>query len=93
MKPYTDDALKGRSVLFFCGPWCQPCKQMEAPLERAEYSQGVPVYKVDVSAMPDVAGRYRVNNVPTLLILQDGAVTKQRTGSMVPSALLAWMAA
>ncbi|KAI1840908.1 hypothetical protein JX265_013404 [Neoarthrinium moseri] len=63
-------------VTDFYATWCGPCKAM-APLYEQHAAKNAAVgkvafAKVDVDAVPDVAARYRVTNIPTFLFIKDG---------------------
>ena len=66
----------------FYADWCGPCKML-APLlsELAEEYEGVVrVGKLNVDEEPELAVRYRVSSIPTLLLFQDGAVVAKSVG-------------
>lgn len=55
----------------FFGAWCGPCKALAPVVERLA-RQDYRACKVDVQARPDLATRYGVSAVPTLLVLKGG---------------------
>jgi len=66
----------------FWAPWCAPCRQL-APLidELAEENEGnFKVGKVDTDQNPNLAMKYGVQHLPTLMIFKDGEVVKQWVG-------------
>ncbi|WP_309384212.1 thioredoxin [Cerasicoccus frondis] len=66
----------------FWAPWCGPCKML-APIldELAEELDGkVKICKVDVEENTDLAAKYGVNRLPTMLVYKDGAVVDQVIG-------------
>jgi len=68
----------------FWATWCAPCR-MVAPVIDAladEYAGRLKVAKVDVDQNPDLAGRYNVVSIPTLLVLKGGKVVEQRIGAL-----------
>ena len=68
----------------FWAAWCAPCR-MVAPLIDAlatEYAGRVKVGKLDVDQSPDVAGRYDIRSIPTLLVFRGGKVVEQRVGAL-----------
>lgn len=65
---------QGIVLIDFWATWCGPCK-MFAPVIEEIADQGIPgvkVGKVDVDQEPDLAGRFRVMSIPTLVIFKDG---------------------
>lgn len=68
----------------FWAEWCMPCK-MVAPIveEVAEAYEGkLKVGKVDVDAEPDLASRFNVMSIPTLIVFKGGEVAGQRIGAV-----------
>jgi thioredoxin len=68
----------------FWAEWCAPCR-MIAPLVEAlasEYAGRVKVGKLDVDESPEVAGRYDIRSIPSLLVFKGGQVVEQRVGAL-----------
>ena len=66
----------------FYATWCGPCKKMEPILQTfaSENSGRVTVGKLDVDLAPDIANRYNIRSLPTVLLFRDGKVAGQVTG-------------
>ena len=66
----------------FYADWCGPCR-MVSPLvdELSEESDAFKVGKVNVDESPELAARYGVMSIPTLLVLKDGKVAQQAVGA------------
>ena len=65
----------------FSAVWCGPCKMLEPVLEELSNEvEGAKIVKVDVDETPDIAQRYSVMSMPTLLFFKDGKVMDQMVG-------------
>lgn len=63
----------GTVLAKFTAPWCGPCKAMEPHLHKLESDPDAPpLIRVDVEEAPDLAARYGVRAMPTLMLLRDG---------------------
>lgn len=61
------------SVIDFFGTWCMPCKRIRPILEKVdEKMKGINFYGVDVDECNDIAVRYRVFSVPTIMCFRSG---------------------
>ncbi len=70
-----DSAISSGLVLVdFWASWCGPCKMLAPTIEALaeEYDGRVSVCKVDVDACPELAARFNIYSIPTVLIFKDG---------------------
>ena len=77
-------------LLDFFASWCGPCR-MVAPIldEIAEEREDIKVCKVDIDEQPELASRYRVMSVPTLMVLKNGNIMEQSIGAKPKHQILA----
>tara|TARA_Y100000361_G_scaffold96265_1_gene86222 strand:+ start:2695 stop:2943 length:249 start_codon:yes stop_codon:yes gene_type:complete len=62
-------------IIYFTAPWCGPCRTFGPIVE----SSGLPVHKVNIDEDQELAARYGVRSVPTLLkVDQNGQEVGQR---------------
>jgi thioredoxin 1 len=68
----------------FWAEWCPPCRRLAPTIDAlaAEYAGRMKVAKLDVDESPDLAGRYGVRSIPTLLVFRGGSVVEQRIGAL-----------
>lgn len=80
-----DEFIKQKKVLIdFFATWCGPC-QMETPvLESLAANKGdeLPIGKLDVDMVGEIASRYGVYSIPTLVVFKDGKEAARNVGYM-----------
>ena len=73
----------------FWASWCGPCRMVAPVLEEiANERSDVKVCKVNVDEEPELAGRYNVMSIPTLLVVKEGQVVNQAVGARPKSQIL-----
>ena len=72
----------------FFATWCGPCKMLGPVLESLE---NINVVKIDVDECPDLARKYGIMSVPTLMIFSNGELKNKQSGFMPKEALEEWI--
>ena len=77
-------------LLDFFASWCGPCRMVGPILDEiAEEREDIKVCKVDIDQQPELASRFRVMSVPTLMVLKDGKIVEQSIGAKPKHQILA----
>ena len=77
-------------LLDFFASWCGPCRMVGPILDEiAQEREDIKVCKVDIDEQPELASRYRIMSVPTLMDLKDGQVVDQSIGAKPKHQILA----
>ena len=77
-------------LLDFFASWCGPCRMVGPILDEiAEEREDIKVCKVDIDEQPELASRYRIMSVPTILVLKDGQIVDQSIGAKPKHQILA----
>ena len=74
----------------FYADWCGPCRAIAPAVDElaAEFDGSAKIAKVDVQEHPELAARYGVQSIPTLILFQDGEEV-QRVNGVVSKEVLA----
>lgn len=76
-------------LIDFWATWCMPCKMLAPVIEEiAQEAVGFKVGKVDVDAEPELARKYRVMSIPTVLVFKNGEVIASTVGVQSKDKLL-----
>ena len=74
----------GPVLVDFYADWCGPCKMMAPVLDElsGEKADKLTIYKINVDHNPEVASRYRVMSIPTMILFKGGEAVATVMGAM-----------
>ena len=81
---WTTEVLQADELVLvdFWADWCPPCRKLAPVIDALadEYKGRVKVVKLNVDESPEVASRYAIFSIPTLLLFRGGQVVEQQVG-------------
>jgi len=69
-------------ILYFTANWCSPCKMFKPIVQQVQSELGVNINIVDVDLQKDLAQKYSITSVPTILVENSGNVVYRNSGVM-----------
>ena len=77
-------------IVDFWATWCGPCRMLSPLLDEVEEEMAdkITVVKVNVDDADEIAMRYRIMSIPTLLFFKNGQLVDKSVGAMPKSALV-----
>ena len=91
LEPATfDEAISaGPIVVDFWAPWCRPCLALEPVLEKI--ADRVPVGRLNIDDYPEIASRYEIFSIPTVMLFYEGAARGRMVGVRPLAHFEAWL--
>jgi thioredoxin 2 len=77
----------------FWAPWCGPCRMMAPVLDRAaqQHTTTLQVAKVNTDEQPEIAGRFNIRSIPTLILFREGREIARQSGAVDSGTLSRWL--
>jgi len=78
-------------VVDFFADWCGPCRMILPFLEEIQKETNIEIVKVNIDQSPEIATKYEVMSIPTLVIIKNGEKVATSVGAASKARLLDWI--
>lgn len=80
---FEDMTKSGTVVVDFFATWCGPCTAVSPLIEQLseQYKDKISVYKLDVDESPEIAAKFQVMSIPTVIFFKDGEMKNSILGA------------
>ena len=70
-----------KQLIFFSANWCSACQAMKPTVEQISKQMGIPLNKIDTDYDVSNRDKYRVEKIPTLILLENNQEIKRTVGA------------
>ena len=77
-----NEIIKNKVLVDFYADWCGPCKMLAMEIEKVASEIDIDIVKVNVDDEEDIARKYGVMSIPTLILFENGQELKKTIGFM-----------
>ena len=77
-----NEIIKKKVLVDFYADWCGPCKMLAMEIEKVASEIDIDIVKVNVDEEEEIARRYGVMSIPTLILFENGQELKRTIGFM-----------
>lgn len=79
----------------FWAPWCGPCRMMAPAFAQAarQLEPHIRLVKLNTEAHPDIAARYGIRSIPTVILFEEGREIARQSGAMDAGSIVRWVRA
>ena len=89
---FQEDVLdKDFVVVDFFADWCGPCRMIGPFLDAIESEMGISIVKVNIDESPNIAAKYEVMSIPTVMIFKNGERIAENVGAASKARLTEWI--
>ena len=91
MNNFQEEVLNSEKpvLLDFWASWCGPCRMVGPILDEiAAERSDIKVAKVNVDEQPELASKYKIMSIPTLMVIREGKVVNQALGARPKNQIL-----
>jgi thioredoxin 1 len=71
-----------KQLIKFSASWCQPCKSLAGNFKHVDMKD-VELKEADIEENSELANKYGIRGVPTMVLLEDGVEIKRHTGVLM----------
>ena len=91
LNEFNEKIASGRVLVDFFATWCGPCRMLAPILEEIDERKeagDLLIIKVDVDEAGEIAAKYGIQSIPTLILFENGKAVKNALGYMPKPQLL-----